>query len=203
MDNDERATDLIFRTYRNTARGAKNGISQQVIAAEKEGKPFTEVADRSSALAKWLVDRGVTPEQRIYIVLPDTPAFAWAIFGTLAAGAVLTMGNPIAPVDDLAAVIDYVKAAVLITTPQVAAALAPRFGELPQLRDILLSPDAATGEDPEAARLVAKQHGASFKQTVGEALLKAGFPAVHAVGRASTRAPRLIELRRSDRLHAQ
>ncbi|GAC1578519.1 MAG: nitronate monooxygenase family protein [Novosphingobium sp.] len=42
---DERSTDLIFRTYRNTARVAKNGISQQVVAAEKEGKPFTDVAD--------------------------------------------------------------------------------------------------------------------------------------------------------------
>ena len=42
---DERSTDLIFRSYRNTARVAKNGISQQVVAAEKEGKPFTEVAD--------------------------------------------------------------------------------------------------------------------------------------------------------------
>ena len=42
---DERATDLIFRTYRNTARVARNGISQQVVAAENEGKPFTEVAD--------------------------------------------------------------------------------------------------------------------------------------------------------------
>jgi nitronate monooxygenase len=43
--NDERATDLIFRTYRNTARVAKNGISQAVVAAEAEGKPFGEVAD--------------------------------------------------------------------------------------------------------------------------------------------------------------
>ncbi|PKB13384.1 2-nitropropane dioxygenase precursor [Novosphingobium kunmingense] len=42
--NDERSTDLIFRTYRNTARVAKNEISQQVVAAEREGKPFEEVA---------------------------------------------------------------------------------------------------------------------------------------------------------------
>src|SRR5436190_10106373 len=42
---DERATDLIFRTYRNTARVARNGISQAVRAAEAEGKPFPEVAD--------------------------------------------------------------------------------------------------------------------------------------------------------------
>ena len=45
VDTDERGTDLIFRSYRNTARVAKNGISQQVVAAESDGKPFAEVAD--------------------------------------------------------------------------------------------------------------------------------------------------------------
>jgi nitronate monooxygenase len=41
---DERATDLIFRTYRNTARVAKNAISRRVLAIEAEGRPFEEVA---------------------------------------------------------------------------------------------------------------------------------------------------------------
>jgi leucyl aminopeptidase len=47
----------------------------------------------------------------------------------------------------------------------------------------------------DAVKLVAKQHGATFKQTVGDKLLK-GFPAIHAVGRAASpdREPRLIEL---------
>src|SRR4029079_18695887 len=90
------------------------------------------------------------PEQRVYIVLPDVPPFAWAIFGTLAAGGVVSMGNPIAPADDLAYVLEYVKAAVLITTPAVAAQLAPRLARLPHLRAVLLAPDAATGDDPEA-----------------------------------------------------
>ncbi len=44
VDNDERATDLIFRTYRNTSRVARNAISQQVLEAELAGKPFEEVA---------------------------------------------------------------------------------------------------------------------------------------------------------------
>ena len=44
VEADERATDLIFRTYRNTARVAKNAISQQVVAVEAEGKPFEEVS---------------------------------------------------------------------------------------------------------------------------------------------------------------
>lgn len=42
---DERATNLIFRTYRNTARVAKNAISDRVIAIEAEGKSFEAVAE--------------------------------------------------------------------------------------------------------------------------------------------------------------
>ena len=63
-------------------------------------------------------------------------------------------------------------------------------------RDLVNTPAEHMGpaELAEAVRLVARQHGARFKQTVGDDLLKAGFPAIHAVGRAATRAPRLIEL---------
>jgi leucyl aminopeptidase len=69
-------------------------------------------------------------------------------------------------------------------------------------RDLVNTPAEHMGpaELAEAVRLVAVQHGAKFKQIVGDALLKApggGFPAIHAVGRAADmakRAPRLIEL---------
>lgn len=44
VDNDERSTDLIFRTYRNTARVAKNAITAQVLENEAAGKPFEEIA---------------------------------------------------------------------------------------------------------------------------------------------------------------
>jgi benzoate-CoA ligase family protein len=112
---------------------------------------YTQVADRARSLAKFLVAGGLRPEQRVYLVLPDTPAFAWSIFGILAAGGVLCMGNPISPTEDLAYVCEYVKCAALITTPEVAARLAPSLAALPNLTTILLSPDAATGADPEAA----------------------------------------------------
>lgn len=71
----------------------------------------------------------------------------------------------------------------------VAAAMA-------STRDLVNTPAEHLGpaELAEAVRLVARQHGASFKQTVGDKLLDAGFPAIHAVGRAATREPRLIEL---------
>jgi NAD(P)H-dependent flavin oxidoreductase YrpB (nitropropane dioxygenase family) len=44
VGGDERATDLIFRSYRNTARVAKNAISGKVRELEAQGLPFAEVA---------------------------------------------------------------------------------------------------------------------------------------------------------------
>jgi len=44
--NDERGTDLIFRTMHNTARVARNTISQQVVAIERRGgAKFEDVKD--------------------------------------------------------------------------------------------------------------------------------------------------------------
>lgn len=41
---DERQTALIFRNYRNTARVARNAISEEVVRREAERRPFEEVA---------------------------------------------------------------------------------------------------------------------------------------------------------------
>jgi NADH:quinone reductase (non-electrogenic) len=43
--NDERATDLIFRTMHNTARVAKNAISQEVVVRERAGAKFEDVRE--------------------------------------------------------------------------------------------------------------------------------------------------------------
>jgi leucyl aminopeptidase len=65
-----------------------------------------------------------------------------------------------------------------------------------QARDLVNTPAEDLGPEELAAAVVAlaQAHGAKVKQTVGDALLKANFPAIHAVGRAASRSPRLIEL---------
>ncbi len=110
---------------------------------------YAEVAARSRALAAHLASRGLRPGERVYIVLPDLPPFAWAIFATLTAGGVVTMGNPIAPATDLAHVIRYVGARVVVTTPAVAEALAPELAGT-GVAELLLCPDAGLDDDPEA-----------------------------------------------------
>ncbi|MBB3994301.1 leucyl aminopeptidase [Sulfitobacter undariae] len=47
----------------------------------------------------------------------------------------------------------------------------------------------------KAARDLATQHGAKIDVTVGDDLLTANLPMIHTVGRASDRAPRLIDMR--------
>jgi leucyl aminopeptidase len=63
-------------------------------------------------------------------------------------------------------------------------------------RDWINTPAADFGpaELAGAARHIAERHQARFNEWVGDGLLAANFPAIHAVGRASSSAPRLIEL---------
>jgi leucyl aminopeptidase len=63
-------------------------------------------------------------------------------------------------------------------------------------RDLINTPanDMGPAELEQAARELATKHGASFRSIVGDDLVKQNFPLIHAVGRASPRAPRLIDL---------
>ena len=65
------------------------------------------------------------------------------------------------------------------------------------VRDLINTPagDLGPAELADAARKLAKAHGARLSVIVGDALLKRNYPAVHAVGRASVKTPRLIDLR--------
>jgi leucyl aminopeptidase len=65
------------------------------------------------------------------------------------------------------------------------------------VRDLVNTPaeDMGPGELAVAAREVARAGGARFSAIVGDDLLKRNYPCIHAVGRASSRPPRLIDLR--------
>lgn len=71
------------------------------------------------------------------------------------------------------------------------------------VRDLINKPASDMGPKELAATMehLAKSQGGLFKQWVGDELLKDNFPAVHAVGRASASAPRLLSLTWGDDRH--
>ena len=71
-----------------------------------------------------------------------------------------------------------------------------RIDGVSQVRDLVNTPteDMGPAELAAAVKSLAAAHDVEFREWVGDALLEHNFPTIHAVGRASHRAPRLVEL---------
>jgi benzoate-CoA ligase family protein len=98
-----------------------------------------------------LLARGVGREGRVLLLLHDTPAYPWALFGALHHGAVVAMGNPDAPAADLAYLVEYTRAQAVVTLPRTAVALAQALREDDGLRTVVLVPEVDTGGEVTAS----------------------------------------------------
>jgi leucyl aminopeptidase len=89
------------------------------------------------------------------------------------------------------------RGARLVPPEGVDVADITRMAEAAHLaRDLINTPanDMGPEELASAAELLARRFGASFNCIVGDDLTRQNFPLIHAVGMASSRAPRLIDL---------
>jgi nitronate monooxygenase len=80
--NDERETELIFRTMRNTSRVARNAISTKVVAMEKAGATFEQVRELVAGTRGKLVfasgdtDQGIWSAGQVQGLIHDIPSCA-------------------------------------------------------------------------------------------------------------------------------
>src|SRR5262245_19456249 len=88
----------------DAGRGAKTAIR-----FEGRSISYREVADKVMQVARNLVADGLLPEQRVLVCMQDRPEFAYAWFGALKAGAVVTQINPLLPAKDYEYYLAYVK----------------------------------------------------------------------------------------------
>lgn len=124
----------------------QEGLGEEVAIRWGERRyTYAEVARSTQDLAAHLIGTGVAKEQRVLIALQDTPAFAWAFFATLRVGAVVAMGNPAAPTEDLAYLVHYTGAHTVITTEAVANALASTLARTGTR--VVVAKEVATGDD--------------------------------------------------------
>ncbi|MBL8511419.1 MAG: leucyl aminopeptidase family protein [Betaproteobacteria bacterium] len=92
----------------------------------------------------------------------------------------------------------------LVITPDEAVKRAEQVcAAITLVRDLVNTPTEDMGPQhlAAAAKALADEQGARFQEWVGDDLLAHNFPAIHAVGRASHRPPRLIELQWGDPTH--
>jgi len=90
--------------------------------------------------------------------------------------------------------------AVLCTDPGPALRAGRQIEAIALVRDLINTPagDLLPGDLFEAACALAERFGAECSSIAGDELIANGYPAIHAVGRASTAPPRLIDLRWGD-----
>src|SRR5262245_19766786 len=74
----------------------EEGLGEKIaVYTDSENYSYKSVEELANRVANCLIERGVRREERVLIVLPDCIEFVGAWFGTLKAGAVFAMVNPL------------------------------------------------------------------------------------------------------------
>jgi nitronate monooxygenase len=99
VQNSERDTDLIFRTLHNTARVARNAVSQEVLEIEKRGGTFDEVRELVAGARGRLVyeegdpDLGIWSAGQVQGLIHDIPTCAELVERMVAEAEALIAGR--------------------------------------------------------------------------------------------------------------
>jgi benzoate-CoA ligase len=100
---------------------------------------YGEVAESADRCGSALAALGVEMEQRVLIVLDDTPAFAAAFWGTAKLGAVTVPVNPLMTAAEYEFLLNDSRARVAIVEASVAARLLAVRSRCPGLRSVIVA----------------------------------------------------------------
>src|SRR5437588_2398715 len=120
--------------------------SRTAILCGDESVTYGQVAERSNRLANGLRSLGVRREERVLLLLLDTPAFAYSFFGAQKIGAVPIPTNTLLKSQDYRYMLNDSRATVAIVSQSLLPQLtAITRSELPYLEHIVID-GAASGE---------------------------------------------------------
>ncbi len=161
--------------------GSNRGRPSGLIASPTEGGPVWAFAGLPTALPEgtYFLESGADPSS------PTDFALGWALGSYAFTRYKKPKGSP----------------AKLVWPTKAGRGEVERIAEAVFLaRDLVNTPAEDMGPEQlaEAALTVAKTHGATARVITGDELLQQNYPTIHIVGRASSRAPRLIDLRWGD-----
>ncbi|HEX5707660.1 MAG TPA: benzoate-CoA ligase family protein [Pyrinomonadaceae bacterium] len=107
----ERFNMADYFLYHNVEEGREN---KTCLYYGDESYTYGEAARLSNRAGNALREAGLEVEDRVLIVLPDCPEFAWVWFGAARVGGVITMVNPLLPAEDYRYYLEYTRARVAV-----------------------------------------------------------------------------------------
>ena len=142
-----------------------------------EGRPVTygELADLVARAAGALAEAGLDVEQRVLLVLDDTPAFAAAFWGAAKLGAVAVPVNTLMAAEEYAFLLEDSRARVVVVEASAAPRLLAARGDSPWLRAVFVVGARVPGIadwDEALARARPMEHAA---RTVAEDIVYWGY----------------------------
>jgi benzoate-CoA ligase family protein len=109
------------------------------VAFRHAGRAVTydELAEGVNRAGNALAGLGVEMENRVLLILNDTPAFAAVFWGTAKLGAVTVPLNPLMPLEEYDFLLRDSRAKVVVAEPEVAGPLAAARDRWPSLRAVV------------------------------------------------------------------
>jgi benzoate-CoA ligase family protein len=140
----ERFNMADYFLYHNLEEGRENKIC---LYFEDQTFTYGEAVRMSNRAGNALREFGLDEEDRVLIVLPDCPEFVWTWFGAARIGAVITMINPLLPVDDYKYYLDYTRARVAVIPESLLKTFNEAVAEADYLRAVLVVGDREHDRD--------------------------------------------------------
>src|SRR5712672_4485389 len=146
IDFPEKFNMADYFLYHNLEEGRENKVC---LYFEDQTFTYGDAAQMSNRVGNALREVGVGMEDRVLIVLPDSPEFVWAWFGAARIGAVITMVNPLLPADDYRYYLEYTRVRVAIVHESFLNAFAEAAQDANYLRaTLVVRNEKALDEEP-------------------------------------------------------
>jgi benzoate-CoA ligase family protein len=149
--------------YHNLEEGREDKVC---LYFKDQTYTYGEAARMSNRAGNALRDAGIEMEDRVLIVLPDSPEFVWAWFGAARIGAVITMVNPLLPTADYSYYLEYTRARAAIVHESFVKPFAEAAQDANYLRAVLVVRNEDGVNEDQIAAENSRVKFFSFKENV-------------------------------------
>jgi len=139
-------------------RNVESGRGDHVaIRSQGESLTYADTLALVERMATGLRARGVRPEERVAMVMLDSPEFVATFLGAMRIGAIPVLTNPLLPGRDLAVIVADSRARHLVISADRAAVLDDLRAGCPEVTDVIV-----TGSDEWSALIASDVDGAPY-----------------------------------------